>query len=134
MKKTVLLSISEDPIIQMQIDLHLEGIADVILHAFTAESGLNIAVEQQPDLILLSDCCSVDDSCDVLCALKDTAQTRDIPVILFAESDRSGLALSPEKAGEVTPGDFLAAAETALMKNPGKAGGRLVVRKLPPGR
>ena len=88
MAKKILLIEDEKVLAEMYEErLKTEGFE--VIRAVDAESGIAIANEEKPDLILL-DIILPDadmDGTDVLKKLKEDAKTKDIPVILYSNYD-----------------------------------------------
>ena len=77
-----ILVIDDDPAARASLFRQLEKEGYQALEANNAKDGIKIANEQQPDLILLDLMMPTIDSWTTLSALKESEQTRHIPVIL----------------------------------------------------
>jgi CheY-like chemotaxis protein len=69
-----------------------DGHEMVVVH--DGDEALNVLTRDaasgadQPDLVLLDLCLPTIDGCDVLCSLRSTATTKNLPVIMISTSDR----------------------------------------------
>ena len=87
-KPASLLLIDDDETVHPLIELYLEGVVDQVLHAHNPDAAMELAVKNQPDLILLDIEMPTANGIDVCRQLKEAESTRDIPVI-FITGDKS---------------------------------------------
>ena len=87
--KPVLLLIDDQPAIHRLLAAKLRNEELEFLTAFCGEEGIDLAVEQQPSLILLDLNLPEMDGFDVLKRLKSDASTMEIPVIVVSGSSSS---------------------------------------------
>lgn len=91
MSKRVLL-IDDDEIIRALARMGLELNGHEVLEAEDAESGLQIALHQQPDLILLDGRLPGMDGLAALAALKAQPATLKIPVVFLSAAEEQDMA------------------------------------------
>lgn len=84
MKQDTLLVIDDDALVHSMIDEQFRDFAKQILHATRPEEGLTLAVEAQPDVILLDVVLPGMSGLHVCQLLKEREVTADIPVIFIA--------------------------------------------------
>lgn len=80
--KKVLL-IDDSPTVRMVMGSSLEAKGYMILYEQTAEKGLAVLKEQKPDLVLLDLILPDKSGLDVLKEIKESEDTKDIPVIIL---------------------------------------------------
>lgn len=107
--KTKILFIEDDrdQIFLYQTKFELEGFE--FLTARYGCEGLIIAVEKQPDLILLDLVLIKEDGMEILKQLKENGKTKKIPVIILTNLAKKDLA---EKGKELGAVDFIVKAQT----------------------
>lgn len=107
-KKSKILFIEDDvdQIFLYQSKFELEGFE--FLTARYGRDGLAIAVEKQPDLILLDLVLIKEDGMEVLKKLKENEKTKKMPVIILTNLAKKDLA---EKSKELGAIDFIVKAE-----------------------
>lgn len=107
-KKNRILFIEDDvdQIFLYQSKFELEGFE--FLTARYGRDGLAIAVEKQPDLILLDLVLIKEDGMEILKQLKEDGKTKKIPVIILTNLAKKDLA---EKSKELGAVDFIVKAE-----------------------
>jgi two-component system cell cycle response regulator len=86
-EQTTVLLIDDDASVHDLIDFHLEGVVDRILHAHHPSAGLTKAAQERPDVILLDVNMPHLDGFQVCRQLKESDQTRDIPVLFLTVDD-----------------------------------------------
>jgi CheY-like chemotaxis protein len=81
--------VADDSIVFRQLETRLlETRGYQVLHAADGAETLRCAVDERPDLILLDIQLPLVDSVQVLAALKEREETRDIPVIVVSTIGR----------------------------------------------
>jgi len=99
--KPLVLLIDDSPLIHRLLEARLRS-EEVELHAVTdAEEGLALAVERQPDLILLDLMMPGLDGFEALTLLKDNKQTVGIPVIVISGSDETDAKVAGLELGAI---------------------------------
>ena len=88
MKK--ILFIEDESALQKTFDDALEGRDYTIVHALDGESGLRLAKEEKPNLILLDLILPKMNGFDVLSNLKKDSETNSIPVIVLTNLEDMG--------------------------------------------
>lgn len=83
--RTVLI-IDDDPEVVCGVSLRLEAAGYELLSAVDAEAGIDAAVTNQPDVILLDVRLPTRDGLYVLSALKHRPETQHIPIIMLSAS------------------------------------------------
>lgn len=86
---TRILLIDDSPTIITALKKILRSAGCVTLEALDAESGLEIALNEQPDLIFLDIVLPGMNGFSALRQLRRDAQTRDIPVIMISGNDQA---------------------------------------------
>ncbi len=82
-KKETVLVIDDDPRIADLVAFHLEGVVDTVEVSSTGESGVRLAVQSPPDLVLLDIEMPGIDGFEACRQLKADPTTRDIPIIFL---------------------------------------------------
>ncbi|MCG8592045.1 MAG: diguanylate cyclase [Proteobacteria bacterium] len=88
MDRPCVLIIDDDRAVHEDVESHLRGLANYVLHAYEPEDGLRLAMSARPDLILLDINMPRMDGLKLCRHLKEADATRDIPV-LFVTIDRN---------------------------------------------
>jgi diguanylate cyclase (GGDEF)-like protein len=88
MSGITILVIDDDASIHRAVERHLDGVVDQVLKADSAIKGLQIAIQEKPDLILLDVNMPQIDGFKVCRNLQENPTTHDIP-ILFLTADRN---------------------------------------------
>jgi DNA-binding response OmpR family regulator len=86
MKKILL--IEDESVLQKALGSALKEQNYEIANAFDGEKGLNIAISQIPDLIILDLILPKKEGFEVLRALKESPETKKIPVIILTNIER----------------------------------------------
>ncbi|MEX2145286.1 MAG: response regulator [Candidatus Spechtbacterales bacterium] len=81
--KTKILFVEDDSALQESLGQVLEGEGFEVIKAFDGEEGIKLALEQQPNLILLDLILPIINGFDVLKKLKASEETKSIPVIVL---------------------------------------------------
>jgi two-component system response regulator GlrR len=89
-----ILLIDDDPSIHQIVSLFLEDVGHHVHAAITGLAGLKLAEQTRPDLILLDIAMPGMDGMAILRALRTTARTADIPVMIFTVHDREDFDLA----------------------------------------
>lgn len=87
MKRDTLLVIDDDALVHSMISNEFRDVAKQVLHAMRPEEGLTLAVEAQPDVILLDVVLPGMSGLNVCQLLKEREVTADIPVVFIAGDD-----------------------------------------------
>lgn len=87
MKRDTLLVIDDDALVHSMISNEFRDFTKQILHATRPEEGLTLAVEAQPDVILLDVVLPGMSGLNVCQLLKEREVTADIPVVFIAGDD-----------------------------------------------
>jgi len=82
-----LLLIDDDRSVHDSVERPLADMVDRFLHATTPEEGLRLALSEVPDVILLDVNMPGIDGLKVCSLLKETATTRDVPVLFITVDD-----------------------------------------------
>jgi DNA-binding response OmpR family regulator len=82
-EKTKILLIEDDPFLSSMYSTKFEMENFMVLAAVDGEKGLKLALSEQPDIILLDIIMPKMNGFEVLEKLRDSAVTKDIPVILL---------------------------------------------------
>ena len=88
MSGITILVIDDDASIHRAVERHLDGVVDQVLKADSATKGLQIAIQEKPDLILLDVNMPQIDGFKVCRNLQENPTTHDIP-ILFLTADQN---------------------------------------------
>jgi len=89
---TKVLSVDDSKIIRMIVRRALAAFDCTVVEAVNGEEGLARAASEKPDLIILDITMPVMDGVTMLARLKETADLKDIPVIMLtAESGRENV-------------------------------------------
>lgn len=109
MKK--ILFVEDEPSLQKTVGDILIQEGYKILQATDGEAGIRLAISEKPDLILLDLILPKKDGFEVIKALKDNAETRDIKIIVLTNLQSSG---DIEKAIELGATTYLVKANYDL--------------------
>jgi len=97
---TTLLIVDDDAAVHDSVEAPLRGTVDQFLHARLPEEGLRLALSMAPDVILLDVNMPVMDGLKLCRLLKETANTRDIPILfLTVERNMQNLARAFDVGG-----------------------------------
>lgn len=83
MKKNKILLVEDDEVLSKVVYEELTDADFEVFQSFDGESGLLMAHEKQPDLILLDILLPKKDGFDILSDLKKSSETKDFPVIIL---------------------------------------------------
>lgn len=127
-KKKILI-VEDDKSLREMYQLRLSINGYDVLEARDGEEGLDLAIKEKPDLIMLDIMMPKMSGMDVLDIIKSTPETKDIPVILLTalneESVRSkGLVYGAEDylvKSQTMPGKVVEKIEEVLSKKNGNA-------------
>ncbi len=86
-KKITLLAIDDDAAMHRLVDFHLEGVVDKFIHAMGGAEGLKLAIEKNPDVILMDVDMPDLTGFQVCLQLKEADITRDIPIVFMTEKN-----------------------------------------------
>jgi len=111
MKK--ILFIEDEPALQKAIGELLTNEGYEVIKALDGETGLNLAKKEKPNLILLDLILPKKDGFEVLAELKQSPETKDIPVIILTNLER---ATDVEKALELGANTYLVKANYTLQE------------------
>ena len=102
-KEAIILIIDDD---RITLDLIMDSLSDsaTVLTALNSENGLEIAINEQPDLILLNNFIQDLDGYEICAKLKTMPETKDIPIIVLSAKDQLTDELTALKMGAI---DFI---------------------------
>lgn len=103
MLRVLIIDDEEDMRVLASVFLEMDGMFEV-LAASTGEAGISLAVEQQPDAILLDYMMPGMDGPATLASLKENPETRGIPVIFLsakAETEKRAELIAMGAAGAI---------------------------------
>ncbi len=83
-KKKKILMIEDEPVLVEMYKLYLEKFGFEVLSASDGQTGLEIARQKTPDLILLDILMPAEDGWEVIKSLKSDSETRCVPVVIFS--------------------------------------------------
>ncbi len=83
-KKKKILMIEDEPMLVEMYRLYLEKSGFDVLSAADGQTGLEMAKQKNPDLILLDILMPCEDGWEVIKILKSDSETRCIPVVFFS--------------------------------------------------
>lgn len=89
-----ILLIDDDPSIHQIVALFLEEAGHHVHSAIHGQTGLKLAEQNLPDLILLDIAMPGMDGTTILRALRSVERTADIPVLIFTAHDREDFVIS----------------------------------------
>lgn len=107
MSKILFIEDDQDQIFLYQTKFELEGFE--FIAARHGNEGINLAIEKQPDLILLDLVLIKEDGMEVLKKLKEDKKTSNIPVIILTNLAKKDLAQKGKDLGAV---DFVVKSQT----------------------
>ena len=81
---------------------YLNGQPIFVRSAFDVDSGLELAMQRRPDLIILDIMMPERDGWEALCALRQEPKTRDIPIVVCSVLQQEALAKSLSASGYLT--------------------------------
>lgn len=105
-----LLLIDQNPAVHHLLDQHLSNMFDRILHTETGSKGVEIAMRERPELILLDALITKNENKKTFKALQKSILTQDIPVLFIADQrELSTVKVFSEKGYEciTKPFDFV---------------------------
>lgn len=109
-----------DPLVRMLLGLQAEELGVEISFAASGGEALQAIQRGAPDCVVLDACSAIDDDPPVWTRLRQSTETRRIPVLLYSSSDRwqrvaelAGAELDGFIARPFTPAALLSAAEQA---------------------
>lgn len=109
MKKIIL--IEDEEALQKSLSKSLEMENFTVISAYDGKAGLEMALKENPDLILLDLILPQMDGFEVLKELKKSPKTKDVPIIILTNLEQSQ---SVEKTMEFGPLNYLVKANYNL--------------------
>ncbi|MFH1798241.1 MAG: response regulator [Candidatus Omnitrophota bacterium] len=103
LKKNILLIDDEQDLIDLAV-FRLEASGYKTCAALNSEEGLNKAISEKPDIILLDIMMPGTDGLTTLARLKDNEKTKHIPVIMFTSKTRNN---DVSRAAELGAADYV---------------------------
>ncbi|OGZ63694.1 MAG: hypothetical protein A3A98_00135 [Candidatus Staskawiczbacteria bacterium RIFCSPLOWO2_01_FULL_40_39] len=105
-----ILWVEDDTFLMDIIAKKLSQIGAILIYATEGSQALSIAAEKKPDIIILDILLPGLDGLEILSKLKFSPHTKDIPVIMFSNSDEESQVKESEKLG--ASGFFIKASVT----------------------
>ena len=108
---SLVLVIAPEQGVHDKVSYHLEGVVDGVLHAFRTDSGIELAFQRKPDIILLSSDFPSHKGFDACRKLKESYDTRRIPIVFITTQSDPNLIAHGLDLGAV---DFITVPFSAL--------------------